>query len=66
MQSVALTPSGWKRGGLLDLPFPQAERAGELTHVQRTGLHADNAQDAVETFAAEDEGAHGERWGSSV
>ena len=41
-----------KRGGLLDLPFPDAERTGELTHGQRTGVPAKDALNAGETFAA--------------
>ena len=48
-----------KRGGLLDLPFPHAERAGKFTHGQSADVSIQNAQDAVETFTAEDEGAHG-------
>lgn len=47
-----------KRGGLLDLPFPNAERAGEFTHGHRTGTPDENALDTVETFAAKGEGAH--------
>ena len=43
-----------KRGGLLDLPFPHAERAGEFTHGQSSGVPFQNALDAVKTLAAED------------
>jgi len=50
------------RGGFLDLPFPDAERTGELTHGQRTGVQVENALAAVEAFAAEGERAHGESW----
>jgi hypothetical protein len=41
-----------KRGGLLDLPFPNAKRAGEFTHGQSSGVPAENALDAFEAFAA--------------
>ncbi len=55
-----------KRGGLLDLPFPHAERAGKLTQGQSSGVPRQNALDAVETFAAEGKREHGERRESSV
>jgi hypothetical protein len=41
-----------KRGGLLDLPFPHAERTGKFTHGQNSGVPAENAVNAVETFTA--------------
>jgi hypothetical protein len=55
-----------KRGGFFDLPFPDAKRTGELANGQRTGFHTENALDAVETFAAESERAHGGRWESAA
>jgi hypothetical protein len=42
-----------KRGGLLDLPFPHAERAGEVTDGQSSGVPRQNVLDTVKTFAAE-------------